>query len=90
MVPEIAKRARPWAKVQVIGPPVGVDPNDIGFVEAQIDNDQFGKMFRLFVVLEEGDLEAIKQGNPIEIGLLCNQMPPVSVAVWKTPTQGEV
>ena len=81
-VPEIAEKARPWAKTQQIGPPVGYGDR-VGYLSAQVDDTtQLGRAFRFFLELEEGDLERIQAGKPIEFVVYAGQMSPVSVAVW--------
>ena len=83
LVPDIAVTARPWADVKVIGPPVGLG-HQIGSLVAQVDDKtKLGRGFRFFVELEDGDLEAIQAGNPIEFVVYAQQMVPVSVAVWR-------
>ena len=84
-VPAIAKAARPWAQTRLIGPPPG-QGDRIGSLETQIDdNTSIGRGYRFFLELEDGDLEAIQAGNPIEFVVYAAQMVPVSVAVWSTP-----
>ena len=83
LVPEIAVEARPWADVQLIGPPPGW-ADKIGSLSAQVDDKtELGRGFRFFAELEKGDLEAIQAGNPIEFVVYAAQMVPVSVAVWR-------
>ena len=82
-VPTIAVVARPWADVQLIGPPPGLD-DKVGSLVAQVDErTELGRGYRFFAELEDGDLEAIQAGNPIEFVIYAQQMVPVSVAVWR-------
>ena len=82
-VPTSAIVARPWADVQLIGPPPGWD-DKVGSLSAQIDDrTALGRGYRFFAELEDGDLEAIQAGNPIEFVVYAQQMVPVSVAVWR-------
>lgn len=82
-VPQIAKDARPWAHARHVGPPVGHE-DSIGSLEAQVDeHTAFGRIYRVFVELEPGDLEAIQDGKPIEFAVVAAQMVPVSVQVWQ-------
>jgi len=83
LVPHIAVTARPWADVKVIGPPPGLG-DQVGSLVAQVDDKtKLGRGFRFFVELEDGDLEAIQAGNPIEFVVYASQMVPVSIAVWR-------
>lgn len=83
-VPQIALDARPWAPAVTIGPPPGLDA-EIGSLAAQVDDmSGLGRAFRVFVELEDGDLEAIAAGRPIEFGVYATQMVPISVQVWTT------
>ena len=83
LVPAIAAEARPWAHVRVIGPPPGLD-DKVGSLVAQVDDrTALGRGYRFFAELEDGDLEAIQAGNPIEFVIYAQQMVPVSVAVWR-------
>jgi hypothetical protein len=80
-VPEIAEKARPWAKTMVIGPPLGYG-DVVGSLSVQVDEKtELGRAYRFFVELEDGDLERIQAGKPIEIAVYTH-MSPVSVAVW--------
>jgi len=82
-VPQIALDARPWAPAKTIGPPRGHEDH-VGDLEAQIDDQtELGRGYRFFLELEEGDLEAIAAGNPVEFVIYAHQMVPVSVQVWK-------
>lgn len=85
-VPEIAKEQRPWAPVLRIGPPVGYSEDQIGFLEAQVD-DQVpdfpgGRAYRVFVELEEGDREALLSGAPLEFAVFGERLQPISVQLW--------
>lgn len=83
LVPTIAAEARPWAPTRLIGPPPG-HGDRIGSLSAQVDDrTELGRGFRFFAELEDGDLEAIQAGNPIEFVVYAQQMVPVSVAVWR-------
>jgi len=83
LVPHVAETARPWADVRLIGPPPGLD-DKVGSLVAQVDDrTELGRGFRFFAELEDGDLEAIQAGNPIEFVVYAQQMVPVSVAVWR-------
>ena len=82
-VPTIAVVARPWADVQLIGPPPGWE-DKVGSLSAQIDDrTELGRGYRFFAEFEDGDLEAIAAGKPIEFVVYASQMVPVSVAVWR-------
>lgn len=90
-VPEIAKKARPWATVKQIGSPEGME-GPIGVLdEVQVENWKEGypgvKVFRVFVELEDGDIERLKAGNPLEFGILGYQMQPIMLSLW--PNGGE-
>ncbi len=82
-VPEVAEKARPWAVTRTIGPPPGRE-DQIGDLEAQVDeqNDLGVRAFRFFIELEDGDLERITAGSPIEVAIFTPQMWPVSVQIW--------
>ncbi len=83
IVPEAAIKARPWAQPQIIGPPPGLGDR-VGSLVAQVDDKtDLGRGYRFFVEFEDGDLEAIQAGNPIEFVVYAQQMVPVSVAVWR-------
>jgi hypothetical protein len=83
LVPHVAVTARPWADVQLIGPPPGWE-DKVGSLSAQVDNKtQLGRGYRFFAELEDGDAEAIASGMPIEFVVYAQQMVPVSVAVWR-------
>ena len=83
LVPKIAVEARPWADVRLIGPPPGLD-DLVGSLAAQVDDrTTLGRGYRFFAELEDGDLEAIQAGNPIEFVVYAGQMVPVSIAVWR-------
>lgn len=81
-VPQSALDARPWAQHTIIGPPHGYEDR-VGDLEAQVDEQtELGRAFRFFLELEDGDLEAITAGKPVEFSVYAGQMVPVSVAVW--------
>jgi hypothetical protein len=82
-VPEIAQAARPWAKLVTVGPPPG-KADQVGSLDMQVEMNSSlgGPVFRAFVELEEGDLEKIQAGNPIELAVFAYQMVPVSLQVW--------
>ena len=83
LVPHVAETARPWAKPTIIGPPVGLG-HQVGSLVAQVDEKtKLGRGFRFFAELEDGDLEAIAAGKPIEFVVYAQQMVPVSIAVWR-------
>jgi hypothetical protein len=83
LVPHVAETARPWADVKVIGPPPGLG-NKVGSLVAQVDDrTDLGRGYRFFAELEDGDLEAIQAGKPIEFVVYAAQMVPVSIAVWR-------
>jgi hypothetical protein len=82
IVPSIAEKARPWATTHIIGPPAGQE-GEIGSLMAQVDEKgEFGRTFRVFLELDEGDLEKLTAGNPIELGIVARQMVPISIKVW--------
>lgn len=86
LVPDEVAAARPWAPIINIGPPPGQE-DVIGSLECQVDDsgteDLPGvRVFRFYVELEDGDLERIQDGRPIEFAVLARQMVPVSIALW--------
>lgn len=83
LVPHVAVSARPWAPPVVIGPPPGLGDH-VGSLVAQVDeHTELGRGYRFFAELEDGDIEAIQAGNPIEFVVYASHMVPVSVAVWR-------
>lgn len=83
LVPDSARLARPQAKHLAIGPPPGQE-DDIGFLDCLIDenNAYNARIFRAYAYLDEGDLEKLQAGAPIEFMLISPQMAPIGVQVW--------
>lgn len=80
-VPEVAEKMRPWARTLVIGPPPGEEAR-IGSLAASVDDQtEFGRAFRFYLELEEGDVQKILRDGVIEVSLMAPQMVPVSVQI---------
>lgn len=82
-VPENAKAARPWAREQVIGKPPGYTDDEIGGLPSLIDtSDARFPTFRSYWRPEPHELEMLNAGGFIELGVVADQMVPVSMGVF--------
>jgi hypothetical protein len=90
VVPEIAKRARPWAQVVDVGPPPNVKDAECGTANSLIEPGQLGPYtvneWRTFFQPTAEQIETLKNGGTIAFVMLSGQMVPHRAEVWRSGT----